>query len=242
MRTHSVPPIALPLAALPLAALPAAARRAATAAALLLTAALALAACESNPPAPPQQQLQPQPQTIVPVPQQLPPLTPDDVGSHLEATDWVAGVADWVSSMPDPVLAALTRRALWNDGRIFVPADGATGESFWIHIFTDISPQSAQAWVRYLAAQPPDTALAFTSPEHALVNAIPFDPPAVGSAALAVRLLHGNAGARYRTEIIVFSHGAAVIFLRSSRREHLPAQTDLPAIAHLLTQRLPNPP
>ena len=235
MQASSVPPAALPTAALP------AALRAA-AAALLLTAALVLAACESSPPAPAQQQLQPQPQTIVPVPQQLPPLTPDDVGSHLEATDWVAGVADWVSSMPDPTLAALTRRALWNDGRIFVPADGATGESFWLHIFTDISPESAQAWVRYLAAQPPDTALAFTSPEHALVNAIPFDPPAVGSAALAVRLLHGNAGARYRTEIIVFSQGAAVIFLRSSRREHLPAQTDLPAIARLLTQRLPNPP
>ena len=226
MRVRSVPPPA-PRAAL---------------AALLLSAAIALAACESASPAPPQQQFQPQPQIIAPVPQELPPLSDEDVGRHLEATDWVAGVADWVSSMSDPVLAALTRRALWNDGRIYVPADGATGESFWLHIFTDVSAESAQAWVRYLAAQPPDTALSFTSPEHALVSAIPFDPPAVGSAALAVRLLHGNAGARYRTEVIVFAQDAAIVFLRSSRREQLPAQTDLPVIARLISLRLPAAP
>ena len=209
-------------------------------AALMLAAALALTACQS--PAPPQQQVAPQQQTQPqPPPVQLLVLTEQDVGEHLEATNLVAGVADWIRSIPDPALAALTRRSLWNDGRIYVPAAGAKGESFWIHVFTDISPESAEAWVRYLAAQPPETALLFTSPEHALVQALPTEPPAVGSAALAVRLLHGNAGGRYITQVIVFSQGSAVVFLRSSRREQLPAQTNLPAIANLISARLQSP-
>lgn len=211
------------------------------AAVLLLAAALALAACQS--PAPSQQQITPQQQQTQPEPPpvQLLILTEQDVGGHLEATNLVAGVADWISSMPDPTLAALTRRSLWNDGRIYVPAGGAKGESFWLHVFTDISPESAEAWVRYLAAQPPQTALLFTSPEHALVQALPTEPPAVGSAALAVQLLHGNAGGRYITQVIVFSQGPAVVFLRSSRREQLPAQTNLPAIAALISARLQSP-
>ena len=214
--------------------------RAHAVAALMLAAALALTACKS--PAPPQQQVAPQQQTKPqPPPVQLLVLTEQDVGEHLEATNLVAGVADWISSIPDPALAALTRRSLWNDGRIYVPAAGAKGESFWIHVFTDISPESAEAWVRYLAAQPPETALLFTSPEHALVQALPTEPPAVGSAALAVRLLHGNAGGRYITQVIVFSQGSAVVFLRSSRREQLPAQTNLPAIANLISARLQSP-
>ena len=214
--------------------------RARAVAALMLAAALALTACQS--PAPPQQQVAPQQQTQPqPPPVQLLVLTEQDVGEHLEATNLVAGVADWISSIPDPALAALTRRSLWNDGRIYVPAAGAKGESFWIHVFTDISPESAEAWVRYLAAQPPETALLFTSPEHALVQALPTEPPAVGSAALAVRLLHGNAGGRYITQVIVFSQGSAVVFLRSSRREQLPAQTNLPAIANLISARLQSP-
>lgn len=214
--------------------------RAHAVAALMLAAALALTACQS--PAPPQQQVAPQQQTQPqPPPVQLLVLTEQDVGEHLEATNLVAGVADWISSIPDPALAALTRRSLWNDGRIYVPAAGAKGESFWIHVFTDISPESAEAWVRYLAAQPPETALLFTSPEHALVQALPTEPPAVGSAALAVRLLHGNAGGRYITQVIVFSQGSAVVFLRSSRREQLPAQTNLPAIANLISARLQSP-
>lgn len=214
----------------------------AAAAALLLAAALALAACQSA--ASPQQQIAPQQQQQTqpePPPVQLLVLTEQDVGEHLEATNLVAGVADWISSISDPALAALTSRSLWNDGRIYVPAAGAKGESFWIHVFTDISPESAEAWVRYLAARPPETALLFTSPEHALVEARPVDPPAVGSAALAVRLLHGNAGGRYITQVIVFSQDSAVIFLRSSRREQLPAQTDLPAIAALISERLQAP-
>ena len=214
--------------------------RARAVAALMLAAALALTACQS--PAPPQQQVAPQQQTQPqPPPVQLLVLTEQNVGEHLEATNLVAGVADWISSIPDPALAALTRRSLWNDGRIYVPAAGAKGESFWIHVFTDISPESAEAWVRYLAAQPPETALLFTSPEHALVQALPTEPPAVGSAALAVRLLHGNAGGRYITQVIVFSQGSAVVFLRSSRREQLPAQTNLPAIANLISARLQSP-
>ena len=220
--------------------MPPARARARAIAALMLVAALALTACQS--PAPPQQQVAPQQQTQPqPPPVQLLVLTEQDVGEHLEATNLVAGVADWISSIPDPALAALTRRSLWNDGRIYVPAAGAKGESFWIHVFTDISPESAEAWVRYLAAQPPETALLFTSPEHTLVQALPTEPAAVGSAALAVRLLHGNAGGRYITQVIVFSQGSAVVFLRSSRREQLPAQTNLPAIANLISARLQSP-
>ena len=122
-------------------------------------------------------------------------LTEADVGRHLKATDWAVGVMEWIGELQDRTLAALPRRALWNDGRIFVPtAESASGETFWLHVVTDQSAEQAEAWVRYLAAQPPSAALGFTSPEHRLFEAVRAEPPQLGGAALAVRLLHGNAG------------------------------------------------
>ena len=206
---------------------------------LLAFAAIWLAACSE--PAPPvqQQPAQPEPE---PPPTQVLVLSEDDLGGHLKATEWAAGVMEWIAELQDPTLSALPRRALWNDGRIFVPsADSPSGETFWLHVFTDESPQSAQAWVRYLASLPPDAVLNFTSPEHRLVEAAYIDPPNVGSAALAVELLHGNAGGRFRTEVIVFAQQAAIVILRNSRSESRPALTDLPTIATQISARLAAP-
>ena len=212
-------------------------------AALLIAAAVALASCGEEQaaapaPVPAPVQEQPAPPVVEPPPVQVLRLTAEDLGEHLKSTDLVAGVEDWIGGQQDPVLAALARRALWNDGRIYVPAAGTAGESFWLHVFTDVSAESAEAWVRYLARQPASVSLRFTSPEHMLFEALQVEPPAVGSAALAVQLLHGNAGGRHRTEVIVFSQGAVVVFLRSSRREEHPGQTDLMAIAVLVSERL----
>ena len=218
---------------------------AASAAALLTTlilvaaTAIWLAACSE--PAPPvqQQPAQPEPE---PPPTQVLVLSESDLGGHLKATEWAAGVMEWIAELQDPTLAALPRRALWNDGRIFVPAaDSPSGETFWLHVFTDESPQSAQAWVRYLASLPPDAVLNFTSPEHRLVEAVYTDPPNVGSAALAVELLHGNAGGRFRTEVIVFAQQAAIVILRNSRAESRRALTNLRTIATQISARLAAP-
>ena len=206
---------------------------------LVVGLAIWLAACSE--PAPPvqQQPAQPEPE---PPPTQVLVLSEDDLGGHLKATEWAAGVMEWIAELQDPTLSALPRRALWNDGRIFVPsADSPSGETFWLHVFTDESPQSAQAWVRYLASLPPDAVLNFTSPEHRLVEAAYIDPPNVGSAALAVELLHGNAGGRFRTEVIVFAQQAAIVILRNSRSESRPALTDLPTIATQISARLAAP-
>ena len=210
-----------------------------TVAVAAVLAAAALAACRDDPPpAPPQQQQIEQPAQEAP-PVQVLTLSAAELGGHLEATEWVAGVMEWIAELQDPALSALSSRALWNDGRIFIPtADSPSGETFWLHIFTDVSAESARAWLEYLALQPPSTALSFTSPEHDLIEALAVAPPPLGSAALAVRLLHGNAGGRYRTEVIVFAQSAAVVFLCNSRRAAAPRLTNLPQIATLISNRL----
>ena len=220
---------------------PTAARAAARLALLTLTVWLAVWLVACNDPAPAVQP-PPPPQQPEPPPTQVLVLSEDDVGDHLKATEWAVGVVEWIAELQDPTLAALPRRALWNDGRIFVPAaDSPSGETFWLHVFTDESAQSAQAWVRYLASLPPDAVLNFTSPEHRLVEAAYTDPPRLGSAALAVQLLHGNAGGRFRTEVIVFAQDAAIVILRNSRAEHRPPLTNLPAIADTISTRLAAP-
>ena len=227
--------------AAPCTATPIAPRTAALLATLTLLAVTAiwLAACSEPAPPAQQQPAQPEPE---PPPTQVLVLSENDLGGHLKATEWAAGVMEWIAELQDPTLAALPRRALWNDGRIFVPAaDSPSGETFWLHVFTDESPQSAQAWVRYLASLPPDAVLNFTSPEHRLVEAAYTDPPNVGSAALAVELLHGNAGGRFRTEVIVFAQEAAIVILRNSRSESRPALTNLRTIATQISARLAAP-
>lgn len=202
----------------------------------VLLAIVWLAGCGGQAPVAPQEQ------TLAPPadpPTQVLVLTEADVGRHLKATDWAVGVMEWIGELQDPTLAALPRRALWNDGRIFVPtAESASGETFWLHVFTDQSAEQAEAWVRYLAAQPPSAALGFTSPEHRLFEAVRAEPPQLEGAALALRLLHGNAGGRYRTDLIVFAQGAAIVILCNTRAEDRPPLTVLPAIAELITERL----
>ena len=62
-----------------------------------------------------------------------------------------------------------------------------------------------------------------------------------GTGAGSARLLHGHEGGRWRTEVIVFSQGAAIVFLRSSRREERDSLTELPRIAELISERLAAP-
>lgn len=210
--------------------------RASAAACAALLTAVCLAGCGGQAPAAPPQQAPAQPAEP---PTQVLVLTEADVGRHLKATDWAVGVMEWIGELQDRTLAALPRRALWNDGRIFVPtAESASGETFWLHVVTDQSAEQAQAWVRYLAAQPPSAALGFTSPEHRLFEAVRGEPPQLGGAALAVRLLHGNAGGRYRTELIIFAQDGAIVILCNTRAEDKPPLTVLPAIAELISKRL----
>ena len=221
--------------------------------AVLLALALLAPACSGGaerPPAPPQSSQPGQPpeqsaaaqQQTEPPPVQRLPLTAEDLGGHLEATEFGAGLIEWLTMLPDPLLAALPRRALGDDGRAFSPsAASTTGETFWGHVITDVSAESAAEWVRYLAGLPPAAALSFTSPDNDLFEARVRPAPALGAAAHYIELLHGHSGGRFRTEVIIFAQDAAVVFLRSSRRAERPSLTDLPAVARLISARLAEP-
>ena len=211
-------------------------------------AALVLAACNGGvttpvqPPAESPAEPQAEQQPAAPPPVQVIVLTVDDLGAHLEATALQAGLIEWLENMQDPVISALPARALGHDGSVFSPsATSPNGETFWWHVITDVSAESAEAWVRYLSEQSPAIALSFTSPDHDLFRAEAVAVPRLGSAAMSARLLHGHEGGRWRTEVIVFSQGAAIVFLRSSRREERDSLTELPRIAELISKRLAAP-
>ena len=225
-----------------------AARRLTRTALVVLLAALVLAACNGDvttpvqPPAESPAEPQAEEQPAAPPPVRVIPLTVPDLGTHLEATALAAGLIEWLENMQDPVISALPRRALGHDGSVFSPsATSPNGETFWWHVITDVSAESAEAWVRYLSEQSPAIALSFTSPDHNLFRAEAVAVPPLGSAAMSARLLHGHEGGRWRTEVIVFSQGAAIVFLRSSRREERDSLTELPRIAELISERLAAP-
>ena len=209
---------------------------------------------EPAPPLPPQQtqQIEPDEQAQVPAessnsPQQETPappvltidLTAADVGPHLEETTLLAGLPLDLAEMSDPVLSDLPQRARASTGKLMQPSSQAeTGETFWMHVFSDRSTQSATEWVLHLAALPAGTALAFTSPQHQLFES-KFRPlPELGDAAVSVELLHGHEGGRWLTQLVVFAQDGAIVFVKSSRREEFAALTDVDAVASLISERL----
>ncbi len=174
-------------------------------------------------------------------------LTAADIGSHLEDTTLLAGLPLDLAEMSDPILAALPQRALHSDGALMQPSPQAqTGETFWMHVFTDVSRESATEWVRYLASLPPGTALAFTSPQHELFDSAVRPLAEIGDAAVSVALLHGHQGGSWLTQLVVFAQDGAIVFAKVALRVDVPALsavaiqplTDLDAVAKLISDRL----
>lgn len=166
-------------------------------------------------------------------------LTAADVGPHLEETTLLAGLPHDLAEMSDPVLSALPQRARASAGKLMQPSSPAeTGETFWMHVFSDLSAQSATEWVQYLAGLPAGTALAFTIPQHQLFESRFRPLPALGDAAVSVELLHGHEGGRWLTQLVVFAQDGAIVFVKSSRREEFAALTDVDAVAALISERL----
>ena len=166
-------------------------------------------------------------------------LTAADIGPHLEETTLLAGLPLDLAEMSDPVLSDLPQRARASAGKLMQPSSQAeTGETFWMHVFSDLSAQSATEWVQHLAGLPAGTALAFTSPQHQLFESRFRPLAALGDAAVSVELLHGHEGGRWLTQLVVFAQDGAIVFVKSSRREEFAALTDVDAVASLISERL----
>ena len=189
-------------------------------------------------------------------------VTSEDVGAHLEERSYAAGLPSWLEESEDEVLSSLPGRALPSSGVAFSPSDeSATGETFWLHVFTDRSEESAADWVKYVASQPPELAGVIV-PHHRLFAARFLPAPLVGDASVAIELYRGHSGICVRSALLVFAQGRELIFLFSSIEitrdvddssaaaggNGVPAHcdlgavdgllTDIDGIAHLLSARL----
>lgn len=159
-------------------------------------------------------------------------ISPDDVGAHLEATESWPGLAYWLEGSDDPSIAAMPTRAQTSSGRLFVPSPGSsTEETFWLHVFTDVSTQSAVDWVKYLASQPPTLAHLIV-PHHELFNASFRPAPLIGDTAVSIELLHGHSGGCWRSVLLVFAQAGVIVFLNSAiELPQLPAAATRPTAA-----------
>ena len=189
-------------------------------------------------------------------------ITSADVGAHLEERSYAAGLPSWLEASEDRSLSSLPGRSLTSSGIAFSPSDESpTGETFWLHVFTDQSEDSAADWVKYVASQPPDLAGVIV-PHHRLFAASFLPAPLVGDASVAIELYRGHSGICVRSALLVFAQGRDLVFLfnsieitseadaaaRPSGRIGLPAHcdlsavdsrlTDINAIAHLISERL----
>ena len=177
-----------------------------------------------------------------------------DVGPHLVWTPWQAALPGLLSEVSDPVLSALPSRSIarWgppppDPGVLFSPSESSsTQETFWMYLIQDVSAESAVDWVVYLGSLEAGAALGFLSPQHQLVAATWRPPPMIGGSSLAGTLWHGHEGGTYRSDLVVFSVGATLIFLRSAMEvggetgralDAMPL-TDIDAVAALVEQRL----
>ncbi len=142
------------------------------------------------------------------------------IGEHLVRQPIEAGLSDWLLASRDPVLAELPERARFASGNLYsAAADSPTGETFWLHIFTDETFEGATAWVEYAAEQDPsdDGSLARELVRHhERYAASRMETPELGEAALAVELLHGHSGICVRSQLLVFAQDGVVMFLFAS--------------------------
>lgn len=189
-------------------------------------------------------------------------ITSADVGAHLEEKSYAAGLPSWLEASEDRSLSSLPGRSLTSSGIAFSPSDESpTGETFWLHVFTDQSEESAADWVKYVASQPPDLAGVIV-PHHRLFASSFLPAPLVGDASVAIELYRGHAGICVRSALLVFAQGRDLVFLFTSieittddngsaqdgARIGLPAHcdltavdtrlTDIDAIARLISERL----
>lgn len=180
-------------------------------------------------------------------------LTAADIGGHLVDTPFRAALPGLLAEQVDEEVSDLPERArrAWGataeSGAVFSPSESSgTGETFWMHLLNDESAASAMAWVVYLGSLSAGETLSFLSPGHDLLSAEWRLPPEVGSASAAATLLHGHEGGVWRSDLVVFSFGAAVVFLRSSmevggdtgRVAESPPLTRIDDVARLIGERL----
>ena len=189
-------------------------------------------------------------------------ITSADVGTHLEEKSYAAGLPSWLEASEDRTLSSLPGRSLTSSGIAFSPSgESPTGETLWLHVFTDQSEESAADWVKYVASQQPDLAGVIV-PHHRLFAASFLPAPLVGDASVAIELYRGHSGICVRSALLVFAQGRDLVFLFTSieittdddgstqtgTRIGLPAHcdrsagdqrlTDINAIARLISERL----
>lgn len=189
-----------------------------------------------------------------------------DVGAHLEEKSYAAGLPSLLEASEDRMLSSLPGRALASSGIHFSDSeDSPTGETLWLHVFTDQSAESAVEWVKYVASQPP-ALTGILVPHHELFQAR-FEPaPLVGDASVSIHLLHGHSGICVSSTLLVFAQTRVLILLFNSIEitgdleqttaadtgDGVPAHcqitaadnrlTDLEGIAQLISERIPTAP
>ena len=189
-----------------------------------------------------------------------------DVGSHLEEKSYAAGLPSLLEASEDGMLSSLPGRALASSGIHFSDSeDSPTGETLWLHVFTDESAEAAVEWVKYLASQPP-ALTGILVPHHELFEASFQPAPLVGDASVAIQLLHGHSGICVSSTLLVFAQTRVLILLFNSIEitsdtqetpsagvgDGVPAHcrimaagdrlTDLEGIARLISERIPTAP
>ncbi len=136
------------------------------------------------------------------------------IGRHLESTEIEVGLQFWLEASEDPIVAALPGRAEASVGVLYQPSlDSPTGETFWIHVYTDRSRDDAIDWVRHLASQPPSLARIIV-PQHELFDASFREAPIVGDASVLIELHHGHSGGCWQSALLVFAQNGVIVFMK----------------------------
>lgn len=185
----------------------------------------------------------------------------EDVGEHLEATEFWAPVPSWLEASADPVVASLPARARASTGKLFQPSDDSpTKEVFWLHVISDRTRQDAIDWVKHLASQDPSLARILTPRNHDVFGAAFRPAPVVGDVSVWIELLHGHDNGCWRSDLLVFAQDGLVILLANgieitreidsaaqqaargaalcSEPEAVAPLTDLNSIARVISDRL----
>ena len=138
------------------------------------------------------------------------------VGEHLESTGISVPLDLLLQEADDPLVGALASRSLASEGLLYQPTmDSPTQETFWVHVITDESQQSATDWVKYLASQPP-ALMRFIVPHPELFSAQFRPTPVVGDTAVSIQLISGHSGGCWLSELLVFAHRNRVVFLKNA--------------------------
>ena len=140
----------------------------------------------------------------------------DDIGWHVEATSHEAPVAAWLEASEASFLGELPRRAISSSGVFFQPsAESPTGETFWLHVFTDESGEAANQWVSNIA---PNMALVARSlvPAHEVFLAEFRPATPVGDIATSFEIFSGHSGGCWLSQVVIFAQDKVVVLLRNS--------------------------